>query len=235
MRKSPSESTRKGLRMRELTEATGLPKSTLLHYVAQGLLPEPTRTSRNMAFYDPACVERAKEIKSIQGTYSFPLEKIKKLLSAKDEGKDVTSLIELNAVVFGPSEGEPLDERAFRRTTGLTRRQVSELQKADLLLPLEKGVFRRDDIDVGRIYAAAFTRGLKASDLAFYVAIATDLVKHEMRLRQRLTERLPDDQNAQLTAQLTRGARALRKYIIDRVFQHRVAGAKTLKDRGNPE
>jgi DNA-binding transcriptional MerR regulator len=234
MKKSSSDSTKKGLRMRELTGATGLPKSTILHYIAQGLLPEPVKTSRNMAFYDPACVERAKYIKTIQGTYSFPLDKIKKLLLAKDEGKDITALIELNAVVFGPSEGEALDGEAFRRTTGLTRPQVSELLEANLLMPLEKGVFRRDDIDVGRIYAAAFTRGLKASDLAFYATIAKELVKHEMRLRQRLTGHLPDDRDAQLSADLTRGARALRKYIIDRVFQRRVAGAETLKDREGP-
>jgi len=85
-RKSVERENKKGLRMRELMEATGLPKSTILHYVAQGLLPEPVRTGRNMAYYDAACVERAKFIKKVQGTYSFPLEKIKKLLVVADEG-----------------------------------------------------------------------------------------------------------------------------------------------------
>ena len=39
----------KGLRMKQLMEATGLPKSTLLYYVEQGLLPPPVKTSPNMA------------------------------------------------------------------------------------------------------------------------------------------------------------------------------------------
>ena len=88
MKTGTREGTAGGLRMRELTGATGLPKSTILHYVAQGLLPEPVRTGRNMAFYDPECVERARYIKEVQNTYAFPLEKIKRLLQSRDEGKD---------------------------------------------------------------------------------------------------------------------------------------------------
>ena len=231
MKEGFTESKVRGLRMKELTEATGLPKSTILHYVAQGLLPEPVRTSRNVAFYDPECVERARYIKEVQNTYSFPLEKIKKLLRSRDEGKDPAALMELHAVVFGAHEGAALDEKAFRLATGLTPREVVELLEAHLLMPLEQGVFRQEDVDAGKMYAAAFALGLKAPDLAFYGSIAKELVDQEMHLRERLTGHLPDEQDALVTTQQTRGARALRNYVIDRVFQHRVAAAKTLKDK----
>jgi DNA-binding transcriptional MerR regulator len=217
--------------MRELSEATGLPKSTILHYIAQGLLPEPVRTGRNTALYDPACVEAARYIKSIQSTYAFPLEKIKKILLSKDQGQDPTSLVELHALVFGTSEGKSVDETALREIAGLTHRQVTELLKAHLLMPLEKGVFKEDDVNAAKAYAGAFSLGLKVSDLAFYASIAKELVDQEMHLRQRLTGHLPDDQDARVTTDLTRGARALRNYVIDRVFQLRVAAAKTLKDK----
>jgi DNA-binding transcriptional MerR regulator len=229
--KGAPENKAKGLRMRELTEETGLPKSTILHYVAQGLLPDPVKTSRNMAFYDPECIERARYIKEVQNTYSFPLEKIKKLLKSRDEGKDPAALMELHAVVFGSREGVALDEKAFRHATGLTARQVVELLDVKLLLPLDQWIFRQEDVDAGKSYAAAFALGLNASDLAFYRTIAEALVDQEMRLRERLTSHLPDDQDARITTQLTRGARALRNYVVDRVFQHRVAAAKTLKDK----
>ena len=223
--------TKKGLRMKELTEATGLPKSTILHYLAQGLLPEPVRTGRNMAYYDAACVERAKLIKRVQGTYFFPLERIKRLLKSMDEGRDIAHLVELDAVVFGAAaERREVDQGAFQQATGLTAEQVSELLEANLLLPLEKGAFRQEDIDAGRVFAASFARGLRASDLAFYASLAKEVVDQEMRLRRRLTGHLPEDQDAQVTAELTRGARALRNYIIDRVFQRRVAAATTLQD-----
>ncbi len=230
MKEGLTESKVRGLRMKELTKATGLLKSTILHYVAQGLLPEPVRTCRNVAYYDPQCVERARYIKEVQNTYSFPLEKIKKILQSRDEGKDPAALLELHAVVFGAHDGAILDEKAFRLATGLTPSEVVELLEANLLMPLEQGVFRQEDVDAGKMYAAAFAFGLKASDLAFYGNIAKELVDQEMRLRKRLTGHLPDDQDARLTAQMTRGARALRNYVIDRAFQCRVAAAKTLKD-----
>ncbi len=201
------KSGKKGLRMKELMEATDLPKSTILHYVAQGLLPEPVRTGRNMAYYDPACVERVKFIKTVQGKYSLPLERIKKMLQSMDEGRDATPLAELDAVIFGSTEGRKLDQRAFQQATGLAEGQVSELLRANLLLPLKEGSFTQDDVDAGRIFAASFARGLRTSDLAFYATMAREIVNSEMRLRQRLTGHLPEGQDAHETAELTRGAR----------------------------
>ena len=77
---------------------------------------------------------------------------------------------------------------------------------------------------------ASFAMGLRASDLAFYASIAKEVVDQEMRLRRRLTGHMPEGQDAQVTAELTRGARVLRNYVIDRVFQRRVAAATTLQD-----
>ena len=51
------------LRMRELAEASGVPAPTIKHYLREGLLPEPVKTSRNMAYYPPEFVDRIKLIK----------------------------------------------------------------------------------------------------------------------------------------------------------------------------
>jgi DNA-binding transcriptional MerR regulator len=218
------------LRMKDLTEATGLPKSTILHYVAQGLLPEPTRTSRNMAYYDPACVERAQFVRVMQEKYSFPLERIKKLLSSRDEGSDINHLAELDTVIFGATTGQELGHEDFLHATGLSADQASDLMVEGLLMPLAEGVYRQDDVEAGRTLAAGYVLGIKPSDLAFYVKAAKEVVDHEMRLRQRLTGDLPEGEDAQLTARLTKNARLLRNYVMDRVFQRRVAAANNLKD-----
>ncbi|HVN96794.1 MAG TPA: MerR family transcriptional regulator [Syntrophorhabdaceae bacterium] len=225
------KTSRDTLRMKDLTEATGLPKSTILHYVAQGLLPEPTRTGRNMAYYNPACIERAKFIKRMQGRYSFPLDRIKKLLRLSDEGKDITHLVELDAVIFGAEEAVSVDEKEYLRATGLTREELSELLAANLILPWADGSYRPDDIEAGRALAAALKRGIKARDLTFFVRAARDLSDHMMRLRERLTSHLPDEEDARVTAELTHGARLLRNYVLDHTFQRRVSAAKSLKDK----
>jgi DNA-binding transcriptional MerR regulator len=221
-----------GLRMKELTEATGLPKSAILHYVAQGLLPEPVRTGRNMAYYDPVCIERIKFIKTIQSRYAFPLVKIRLILARQDEGTDALPLIELSKTIFGNAGGAPLDEAAFRDTTGLSSRQIGSLIKNGLLLPLEKGRYCEQDVAIGRIYARAFALGVTVSDMAFYAVTAKQIVDEEMRLRARLTAHLPEDQDAGLTQGMVTAARATRNYVIDRTFQRRVAASRHLKDEG---
>jgi DNA-binding transcriptional MerR regulator len=222
--------TRPGLRMKELSEATGLPRSAILHYIAQGLLPEPTRTGPNMAYYSPECIERIKFIKDAQSKYAIPLSKIRVLLSQKDQGKDVASLMELNEAVFENGGGPSLDEEAFYAATGLNPGQVKELMDNGLLLPLEKNRFNRQDVAIGKIYTQGLALGIKVSDMAFYAASAKQIVDEEMRLRRRFTAHLPDDQDAGLTQKLVQAARATRNYVIDRTFQRRVVSASHLKD-----
>lgn len=220
----------RGLRMKDLAEATGLPKSAILHYVAQGLLPEPVRTGPNMAYYDPACIERVKFIKAVQSTYSFPLNKIKLLLSQKEQGKNIYPLIELSETIFGKGDGTTLNEAEFCQATGLDREQVRKLMEGGFLLPLELGIFNGYDVAVGKIYAGGIAIGAELSDMAFYVDAAKQIVDGEMRLRQKLTAHLPEEQDAETTKRLVEAARAVRNYVIDRVFQRRVASANDLKD-----
>ena len=55
------------LKMSELARRSGVPASTIKHYIREGLLPEPAlRTSRNMAYYDAGLVQRIKTIKELQ-------------------------------------------------------------------------------------------------------------------------------------------------------------------------
>lgn len=218
--------------MKELAEATGLPKSAILHYVAQGMLPEPVRTGPNMAYYDPACIDRIKLIKTIQSRYAFPLGKIKIILAREDQGKDAASLIELSETIFGGADGAPLDEAAFCDVTGLSPGQMEALGESGLLLPLEKGRYNKQDVAIGKIYAQGIALGIAVSDMAFYAAAAKQIVDEEMRLRARFTAHLPEDQDAGLTQRLVQAARATRNYVIDRTFQRRIAAAGHLKDEG---
>ena len=50
-----------------------------------------------------------------------------------------------------------------------------------------------------------------------------------MAIRKRLTHHLPYDEDAALTIELVKSARMMRAYIIDRLFQRRVAAMTDLK------
>ena len=67
------------LKMSGLVEASGVPAPTIKHYLREGLLPEPVKTSRNMAWYRPETVERIRLIKRLQEERYLPLKAIRAL------------------------------------------------------------------------------------------------------------------------------------------------------------
>lgn len=215
-----------GLRMRELVEASGLPKSTLLYYVEQGLLPQPVRTSANMAYYSPECVERAAFIKEMQVRHRLPLDKIKAVLSFQDQGQEVTPMVEMLNLIFGEPPQRLLSLREFCRQSGLSAEEVAQWRQAGLLLPMQEQGFDQQDLAVGQLLAEAQKRGMRPRDLAYYHRLGKEIVDREVALRERLIAGLPAGDNARLTMGMVRSARAMRSYVIDRVFQQRVQASK---------
>lgn len=224
-----------GLKMNELASATGVPKSTILYYLAQGLLPKPRKTSPNMAYYDPACVERIRLIQQMQERHRLSLSEIRQCLDDENRGSGLGVYLELNKEVFGPgSPKQMLDAKAFCRETGLSASQLEELQQARLLLPLAEGRFDAEDVGMGRMYLNAFNFGIRARDLSYYADLGEKIVDQEMSLRNQMTGRLPYQQDAAATTKMVKNARMCRAYVIDRLFQHRVAAMKDLKDQPAP-
>jgi DNA-binding transcriptional MerR regulator len=226
-----NQSSKPGLRMKELVEETGVPKSTILHYLNQGLLPEPQKTSPNMAYYDPACVSRIQYIQHLQHRHRLSLSEIKQVLAQKGQNLDFSIFNELDTIIFGQAQDTRLiDASEFCATAGLNREQLKNLLEAKLLLPLQGDLFDPQDIGMGKMYATVSALGLSSEDMTEYVALCEKIVDHEMAIRKRLTHHLPYDQDAALTIELVKSARMMRAYIIDRLFQGRVAAMNDLKD-----
>jgi DNA-binding transcriptional MerR regulator len=223
------------LKMKELVAATGLTKATLLHYVNQGLLPTPVRTSPNMAYYPPHTVERARFVKQVQQRHRLPLAAIKGLVRALDQGRDVAPMVELQAALFGRQGARRLTPAGFSRKTGLSETQVADLCRRRLLIPMEDGHFDAQDVALGRLLARGLALGIQPADLDFYPRLAAEIVDHEMALRNRHTREMGFEKNANVTLELTGIARSLRAYVIDRTLQReliRYQGLKPEKTRG---
>jgi DNA-binding transcriptional MerR regulator len=214
-----------------LVDATGVPKSTILHYLNQGLLPEPQKTSPNMAYYDPDCVSRIQYIQHLQGRHRLSLSEIKQMLAQKGHNLDFSIFSELDTIIFGQMQDTRLlNASEFCAATGLNRHQLKNLLEAKLLLPLQEDLFDPQDIGMGKMYATVSAFGLGSEDMTEYVALCEKIVDHEMAVRKRLTHHLPYEEDAALTIELVKSARMMRAYIIDRLFQGRVAAMNDLKD-----
>ena len=72
------------LKISELAEQSGVSTGTIKHYLREGLLgdgDEVVRTSRNMAWYPPAFVERVRLIKRLQEERFMPLKVIRTIIA----------------------------------------------------------------------------------------------------------------------------------------------------------
>ena len=86
------------LKISELAERADVPAATVRHYLREGLLPEPVKTSKNMAYYPPEFVERIRTIKRLQEERFMPLRVIKDaLLAERTPETDVLERFEVPA------------------------------------------------------------------------------------------------------------------------------------------
>lgn len=83
------------LKIGELVRQAGVGRGTIQHYVREGLLPAPVKTHKNMAYYDPACVERIRIVQRLRETRYLPLAEIRRVLAsdAQVRGGDVARVL----------------------------------------------------------------------------------------------------------------------------------------------
>src|SRR5215216_6080184 len=128
------------LRMGELARASGVSAATIKHYLREGLLPEPVKTSRNMAYYPADFVDRIRMIKQLQEERYMPLRVIKDLLDENPDRatalvkQEVDVLMERLAGEMDPDEAMQLIEAGTQPLNDLlaamhTKALVAELER----------------------------------------------------------------------------------------------------------
>ncbi|MCU0564406.1 MAG: MerR family transcriptional regulator [Desulfobacterales bacterium] len=215
--------------MQELVKATGVRKSTILFYLAQGLLPPPLAVGPNSAVYDTACVERVRLIRSLQADHRLTLAEIRAHLAGGATGHPAAVFPRLQATTAPPADtGKRLDRTAFCRATGLRQADADEFARAGVLRPLQPESFDADDVAVGRVCRDALAAGLRPRDLSVYAEIGETIAAAEMALRTRLAGRRSTDADA--AARLNALAYLCRTYVVDRIFQERIAAMKSVPE-----
>ncbi len=227
----------KKLKMAELVKKTGVPKSTILYYVKEGLLPSPEKTSHNMAYYDASSIERIKAIKSLQSRY-YPLSRIKEILKVVDAGGTPDIVLKMDNAIF-EQKIEPdnfYTRQEFIKTTGLSEEILFNAEKLKLILPLEragKKIYNEEDARMGRILAGGQIMGIGFDDYELYTDCAEKISKHEMALKKRIIKKKTIDTKLHITTFLADIGDEIRTYIFRRFLQKRVESEikKSLKKK----
>ncbi len=209
---SPDEE-RGRYRMKDLCEATGLPRQAIHFYIQQELLPPGRKTGRNMAWYSEQHLERLHLIKKLQHERFLPLKAIKALF----DGEDGVFSPRQHAFLAGVKERltESLKTSEDRSPThtpveiadkaGIDPEDVERAFELGLVGGARSnGALRIATADVwifevfGKVRALGFTPdlGFGVQDMALYQDAITSLLGEEVRLLSSRLSGLPPEKVA---------------------------------------
>lgn len=222
-----------GLKIGEIAKKSNVPPSTIRYYVRQGLLPEPNKVNKSMAYYDEGCIEKILAIRHLQERRYFPLSVIKNILRRMEQGLSLTEAEAIEDAVFGaqPETCEnPLDKTQFLEASGLSQDELQTALKIGIMIPYlqEKGrtVYNQEDVRFAKeVIKKIISFGQDLHDLSFYVELGNQIVDQEMNLRKNAVKGLSNQDNIRITTEISKMADHLRGYIIRRLFQRRVQAA----------
>jgi DNA-binding transcriptional MerR regulator len=209
--------TEKLLRIGELAEASGVPVPTIKHYLREGLLPEPVKTSRNMAYYSPEFVERIKLIKQLQEERFMPLRAIKAVLD--EDPERARAMLELEDRILDRAlAGERTRTSAaeVRERYGVPKDVLDRLEQIEVLSPNSRG-YSPSDIKIieaiSRFRAGGYDEeiGFTVYDTLRYKSALEELVRQEIEVvTERLANEVPPERVVEM---LKAGAQPLQDLI----------------------
>jgi len=190
---------------------------TIKHYLREGLLPEPVRTSRNMAYYPTEFVDRIRLIKQLQEERFMPLRAIKTVLD--DDPDRARALVELEDRILDRAlrdESARTSATEVRRRYDMPAEVLDRLGEIGLLTPNSRGY---SQLDIGVIEAISRFRaggydeqiGFTVYDTLRYKHAMEELVREEVEVvLERLAGEVDPDRVVEL---LEAGAQPLRDFI----------------------
>jgi len=191
--------------MGELARASGVSAATIKHYLREGLLPEPMKTSRNMAYYPADFVERIRMIKQLQEERYMPLRVIKDLL--EEDPDRARALIELGDRLLEHAlagESERVSATEVRRRYDVPKDVLDRLAELEVLTPDRRG-YSPSDVRIieaiSRFRAGGYEEriGFTVYDTLRYKESMADLVKQEVDvLMERLAGEMDPDEAMRL-------------------------------------
>jgi DNA-binding transcriptional MerR regulator len=226
------------LKISELAEASGVSAGTIKHYLREGLLPEPVKTSRNMSYYPPEFVDRIRLIKQLQEERFMPLRVIKSMLD--DQPERARALVEIeDRILEHALKGEErrrVPAAEVRKLYDIPQEVLDRLTELGVLTPSSRGY---SSSDMGVIEAIARFRaggysetiGFTVYDTVRYKRAMEQLVREEVEV---LTERLAGEKSPDEVVELIEaGAEPLRD-LIAALHTKLLVAELTTRRRGSP-
>lgn len=184
-------------KMKELMALSDESKSTILYYVKEGLLPEPSKPKPNVHLYDESCVQILKFIKYLQHNFSYSIAEIQTIF--KDNQFDFDGSFEMMVrsleLISGGRDNQWYSQSEFLKLVNIDEKTLKGYQKQGYLFERAQG-FSTKEIEIAEILERAKSLGLDFSLLDAYVEDAKVLAQKENEVGSQLLEDSTKSHNA---------------------------------------
>ena len=168
------------LKMNDLSKVTNTPKSTILYYIKERLLPEPLKDKPNFHLYDESNIQLIEFIKYLQANFNATISQIKTVFAQPDFdlNNPYKSLMGSLDILNG-TEGERLLVSEICAEFGITEVELNEFVEMGLINPTH-GDFSAKDRDMLAILSQCDAQGFQL--LESYAEVAKNLARQEMAI-----------------------------------------------------
>lgn len=168
------------LKMNDLSKVTNTPKSTILYYIKEGLLPEPLKDKPNFHLYDESNIQLIEFIKYLQANFNATISQIKTVFAQPDFdlNNPYKSLMGSLDILNG-TEGERLLVSEICAEFGITEVELNEFVEMGLINPTH-GDFSAKDRDMLAILSQCDAQEFQL--LESYAEVAKNLARQEMAI-----------------------------------------------------
>jgi len=207
-------------KMKDIVQKTGVSKSTVQYYISLGLLPDPVKKSKNMAYYPALYLEIVPAIRYLQENMRLPLGTIKQIIDAI--GYDKVSIE--NAAHYYETFLSPLGygdnaviytREELLEHSGLDGNDLRELESGGLLFPSADGTYSHAGAAAAVAYKKLKDQGFSYPDITGLTSTAKRITHEVHALYHKKAKGLAKTEEQELTRLMSTELRIIINYLID--------------------
>ena len=173
----------------EVVAITNVPKSTILYYIKEGLLPEAKKLKSNFHKYSDEHIELIKYIKYMQEEMGSTNEQIKQALENKNNSfsSSYAMLAPLmNTLSCVNSNMTHYTKKEFLEHFEIDKKLLSQLLEDKILMPISPDNFTNKEASIVSLVEHFLEVGVDYLILKKYVYHANELATLELEMQQQL-------------------------------------------------
>jgi len=172
----------------ELVAKTDVPKSTILYYIKEGLLPEAKKLKSNVHRYSNEHIELIKYIKYMKEQIGSSNEQIKLELQNKNQSFSSSfAMLEplMNALGSIPIDSKHYTKKEFIEKFKVDEKTLKRLLRDEILLPIRDDDFTEKEASIVELVENFKNVGIDYEILKSYVYHAKEIsnLEHKMKMQ----------------------------------------------------